>query len=256
MKISLLIIIVFLFTGTAKAQEHKIAVQNTKESKLILKNFSGDLPIEGYSGNEIIITAASLDLAPPERAKGLKPVYPGGTDNTGIGLSVEKNGNQVLVSCLLPFTRHGEYKIKVPDNLALEMQSGCENANDISIVNMKNEIDIQSCHNIYLENVTGPLVLSTIAGDIDIICNSIADNTPFSINSISGDIDISIPENAKVNLEMRTISGGFYSDFNFTETQKDLKRIGGSQLKYALNDGGSKFSIVTVSGNIYLRKGK
>ena len=256
MKISLLIIIVFLFTGTAKAQEHKIAVQNTKESKLILKNFSGDLPIEGYSGNEIIITAASLDLAPPERAKGLKPVYPGGTDNTGIGLSVEKNGNQVLVSCLLPFTRHGEYRIKVPDNLALEMQSGCENSTNITITNMKNEIEIQNCHDITLENVTGPLVLSTISGNIDIVCKNTAVNTPFSINSVSGDIDISIPENTALNLEMRTISGGFYSDFDFTEMDRDMKRVGGNKLTYSLNGGGSKFSLVTVSGNIYLRKGK
>jgi lia operon protein LiaG len=256
MKISLLALIVFLFAGPIKAQEYKIPVQNTKENKLILRNFSGDLPIEGYSGNEIIITTSSMDLVPPERAKGLKPIYPGGTDNTGIGLATEKNDNRVEVSCLLPFSRNGEYRMKVPDNLALEIHSGCENSNDITITNMKNEIEIQNCADIRMDNVTGPLILSTISGNIDIVCKSIAANTPFSINSVSGDIDISLPENAAVNLEMRTMSGGFYSDFDFTETQKDMKRVGGNELKYSLNGGGSKFSVVTISGNIYLRKGK
>lgn len=254
MKFCLLALILSVFTGPARAQEYKIPVQNNKDNKLILKNFSGDLPVEGYSGNEIVITSSSLDLEQPERAKGLKPVYPGGTDNTGIGLDVQQKDGQILVSCLLPFTRHGEYRIKVPDNLALDMQSGCENSTDITITDMKNEIEIQNCHNITLENVTGPLVLSTISGNIDIVCNEIAANTPFSINSVSGDIDISIPGDAAVNLEMRTVTGGFYSDFDFPEPDKEMKRLGGNQFSYKLNGGGSKFSLVTVSSNIYLRK--
>jgi len=255
-KINFLILTILLFAGIARAQEYKIPVQNTRENKLILKSFSGDLPIEGYSGNEVIITTNSLDLTPPERAKGLKPVYPGGTDNTGIGLDVEKNGSQVVVSCLLPFTKDGKYRMKVPDNLALELHSGCENSNNITITNMKNEIEIQNCADIRLDNVTGPLVLSTISGDIDIMCKNIAAGTPFSINSVSGDIDISLSESAAVDLEMGTVSGAFYSDFDFTQSKNDLKRVGGSQLKYTLNGGGSKFRVVTVSGNIYLRKGK
>ncbi len=256
MKNSLLALFIFLLAAPVRAQEYKIPVQNTKENKLVLRSFSGDMPIEGYSGNEIIIKANSLDLSPPERAKGLKPIYPGGMDNTGIGLKMEKNDNQVVVSCLLPFTKDGEYEVKVPDNLAIELQSGCENSNNITVTGMKNEIEIQNCADIRLDNVTGPLVLSTISGNIDIVCKNIAANTPFSINSISGDIDISIPENAAVDLEMGTISGSFYSDFDFTQEKSEMKRVGGSQLRYSLNGGGSKFRIVTVSGNIYLRKGK
>jgi hypothetical protein len=70
------------------AQEHRITVQNPKETTLILNDFYDDIPIEGYAGNEIIITSISGRFEAPERAKGLKPVYPGGTDNTGIALSV------------------------------------------------------------------------------------------------------------------------------------------------------------------------
>jgi lia operon protein LiaG len=256
MKISSLLLLIVFLTGTVKAQDYKIAVQNTKETKLVLNDFSGDLPIEGYSGSEIVISAGALDLTPPERAKGLKPVYPGGTDNTGLGLSVEKNGNQILINCLLPFSRHGDYKIRVPDNIALEIKSGCEHSNSISVTNIKNEIDIKNCHDIKIENATGPLVLSTISGNIDVICNNIAANTPFSINSVSGDIDVELPQNTAVSLEMGTVTGSFYSDFDFTQTEKGLHIVGGNQIKYELNGGGVRFSLNTVSGNIYLRKGK
>jgi lia operon protein LiaG len=255
MKISIITLILFLAAGFISAQEYKITMQNSKDGKLTLKDFSGTLPIEGYSGNDVIFTSTSEDNAPPEKAKGLKPIYPGGTDNTGLGLSVEKNGNQVTVTCLVPFTRSSEYKIKVPENLALEIESGCERSNEIQIEKTKNEIDIKNCHNIDLKNVTGPLVLSTISGDINITFSGINSDKPFSVNSISGDIDITLPVKTATNLEMHTVTGGFYSDFDYTDSQKKLKKVGGNELELPLNGGGFNFSIVTVSGNIYLRKG-
>jgi hypothetical protein len=54
---------------------------------------------------------------------------------------------------------------------------------------------------------------------------------------------------------MGTINGGFYSDFDISDSQKDMKRVGGNHLNASLNGGGFKFSIETVNGNIYLRKG-
>ena len=159
------------------------------------------------------------------------------------------------MTCLLPFSRDGEYKIRVPENLAIELSSGCERNNDITITGMKNEIDIKSCHDIKLNDVTGPLVLSTISGDINITYSSINTTKSCSVNSISGDIDITLPVKTATDIELRTVSGAFYSDFDFTETQKNLKKYGGNEMNYSLNGGGFKFTIGSVSGNIYLRKG-
>jgi predicted membrane protein len=233
MKTSIIALFILFTAGILSAQEYKIPTQNNKDGRLILKDFSDELPIEGYNGTDIIITSTSEDLTPPAKAKGLKPVFPAGTDNTGIGLDVQKIDNLITITCLLPFTRGGEYKIKVPENMAIELTSGCERNNDISISNMKNEIDIKSCHNIDLKNVTGPLVLSTI----------------------SGDINITLPVKTATDLELRTVSGAIYSDFDFSESQKNLKKVGGNEMNYSLNGGGFKLNIGTVSGTIYLRKG-
>ncbi len=237
------------------AQEYKTTVQNTKEVKLKLKNFTGKLPVTGYSGTEIVIKSSSENVAPPEKAKGLKAIYPSGTDNTGLGLDCTKSGNEITITCLLPIGRDGEYEIKVPENIAIEIESGCERSNEIEITGMKNEIDVKNCHDIDLKDVAGPLILSTISGDINITFSSVNSDKPFSVNSISGDIDIKLPAKTATNLELRTVNGGFYSDFDITDSQKDLKKVGGNELNFPLNGGGFKFSIVTVSGNIYLRKG-
>lgn len=255
MKNSIIALALFLTAGILSAQEYKISVQNNKETKLILKDFNGLLPVEGYKGSEIIITSTSGKIVPPEKAKGLKPIFPSGTDNTGLGLDVQKSDNQITITCLIPFTQTGEYKIRVPENLALELSSGCERSNDISISGMKNEIDINTCHDINLIDITGPLVLATISGDINITFSSINAVKSSSVNAISGDVDITLPAKTQVDLELRTISGAFYSDFDFSDSQKNLKKVGGNVMNHSLNGGGFKFSIGSISGNIYLRKG-
>ncbi len=108
------------------------------------------------------------DMTVPERAKGLKPVYGGGVDNTGVGLSVEKNGNRNIGYLSPALHQQSEYTVKVPESMAIEVKSECQYNNDIYINGMKNEIEIQSCHSINLKGVTGPLVLSTISGDIEV----------------------------------------------------------------------------------------
>lgn len=255
MKTSIIALCIWFTAGVLCAQEYKMTVQNSKDTRLILKDFNGSLPIEGYSGSDIIITSTSGKMVPPEKAKGLKPIFPAGTDNTGIGLDVQKIDNMITVTCLIPFTQDGEYTMKIPENIALELSSGCERNNDISIKGMKNEIDIKSCHNIDLKEVTGPLVLSTISGDINITYSSMNSAKSSSVNSISGDIDITLPVKTATELELRTVSGAFYSDFDFSDSQKNLKKVGGNVMNYSLNGGGFKFTIGSVSGNIYLRKG-
>lgn len=255
MKTRILVIALLFFAGSISAQEYKMSVQNTKETRLILKDFSGQLPIEGYNGTEILITSTSGKVVPPEKAKGLTPVFPSGTDNTGIGLDVQKADNTITITCLIPFTQDGEYKMKVPENIAIELTSGCERSNDVTITGMKNELDINTCHNIDLKGVSGPVVLSTISGDINIVFTSINAVKSSSVNSISGEVDITLPSKTAVDLELRTISGAIYSDFDFSDSRKNLQKVGGNVLNHSLNGGGYKFSIGSISGNVYLRKG-
>ena len=253
----LTILTLFFSASFLFGQEYKIPVQNTKESTLTLYDFYDDLPIEGYAGNEIIITSTTDRFQnPPEQAKGLKPVYAGGTDNTGMALNMEKNGNDISIRCLLPIPSGGAtYKIKVPENLSLRIKSDCSRSNSVNIQNMKNEIEVNVCQSIKLKNVSGPLVLSNISGNINVTFNEISNNKPISIASVAGEIDITLPAKAAVNLEMRTVSGNMYSDFDFNADHKDMQRVGGNSINASLNGGGTDLKITNVSGNIYLRKG-
>jgi len=247
------LILALLAVCTLRAQEYKATVENSRDAKLILKDFTGELPIEGYAGSEIVITGGP-DMTMPDRAKGLKPVYSGGPDNTGIGLNMEKSGNQISITCLLPFNKRAEYRIKVPDNLYLKITSGCEYHNSVNISNMKNEVEVNICSGITVKNSTGPLVLSTINGEVDVVFNEISKDKPTSIASINGEIDVTLPAKSAVNLEMRNMQGGMYSDFDFPSDDKQMKRVGGGAVNARLNGGGVGLKVTSINGNIYLRK--
>jgi len=237
------------------AQDYKIAVQNTKEGKLTLNDFPNDLPVEGYSGNEIVITSDMPGKA-PDRAKGLQPVYAGGTDNTGMAISMEKNGSQVTLQCLLPVTKSANYKIKVPDNFSVEVDNECGHSGDVVVQNIKGEVAIENCQSIQVKNVSGPLVLSTISGDINIAFTTLNSDRPISLASVSGEIDVTVPVKLGLDVELETVSGAIYSDFDFPADDKKMKRIGGNSVKSQLNGGGASIKITNVSGNIYFRKGQ
>jgi hypothetical protein len=240
-----------------RAQEYKVPVENTKDGKVTIEDFMGDFPVEGYNGNEIIITTTSERFSkPPEKAKGLKPVFAGGQDNTGIGVFVEKNGNNITLQCLLPITEREEYKIKVPNNLALKIHSDCGRSGDITVSNMTGEVEVSNCQGIDLKNVTGPIVLSTISGSIDLKLGNLPKDRPISIASVSGDIDVSLAATSAANVELRTVSGSIYSDFDLQPKDKsEMRRIGGNSSIHAqLNGGGAALTLTNVSGNIYLRK--
>ncbi len=253
--ICFLIISLTALTAETYAQEYKVPVQNTTDAKIKIADFTGKLLVEGYSGNEIILISGQGEIKVPEMAKGLTRVYPGGTDNTGLGVEFEKEGNVMSFYCQLPLSRMGDYTIKVPDNATIEIKSGCERNNHVIVRNTKSEIEIQNCQDIELENVSGPLILATLSGNIKITSAGISPDRPFSVNSISGDIDITLPQKTQADLEIKTISGAIYSDFDLSSQGKEMKQYGGNKIIYSLNGGGNKYSISSISGNIFLRKG-
>src|SRR5260221_13940370 len=98
----------------SSAQEFKVAAENTKEAKLTLLDFNGELPIEGYSGSEVVITSTSGRFETPGRAKGLKPIYGGVAGHTGIGRFFGKKGHSLTPGVPVPFSPQPRSNIREP----------------------------------------------------------------------------------------------------------------------------------------------
>lgn len=241
-----------LLVTIANAQQFKKAFSGSGTKRVLIEMENAELIIEGYSGNELIIDANGEDYKVPERAKGLRPLYRNATDNTGIGLEVtESNGIMVIKKAS---NKDGTYRIKIPASANLKIEEKGWESDDFQISGMKGEIEIQSLgSDIILKDVTGPIVANTTSGDITVLFSQLSQAGPTSISNISGFIDVTMPANSKANLKLSSISGDIYTDMELN-TNGDMKQIGGSNIKAAINGGGVEVTLSAISDDIYLRK--
>jgi DUF4097 and DUF4098 domain-containing protein YvlB len=240
------------------AQEYKTKLANRQDQKVTITLSGGDVKIEGYNGDEVIISASSGYEAPPERARGLKPIYNSAVDNSGIGLAVTpQNGGLTIEKAT---RKEINYRIRLPRNVALLYEQVNFQGSAISISNMDGDLEVRTQNaDIDLTNVKGPVVANSISGEVKIVYANLSQAKPTAISTVSGSIDITLPTTAKTTLKLRSVTGEMYSDFDLglKNTKEGLSRIGGrNNIDGTTNGGGVELQLHTVSSNIYVRKQK
>ena len=250
--------ILVLFISTAIAQDFKYEVKQANQ--VFIKNLVGKITVEETSGTQLIIEAGRFEKK-PERADGLRSLYGSSAeDNTNIGLEVKTNGSVIEIQGASKQAEEAHYTFKIPKGLNLKIDYRSPYAgDDIKVKNFSSELEVSILNpDIDLENVTGPVILNLTNGDINIDFGTVNQNAPINIHATNGIIDITLPANTPANIEMSTINGEIFTNFDidFEHKSKDgLNYIGGGQkIKGKINGGGVNIKLVSINDNIYLRK--
>jgi hypothetical protein len=233
---------------------------SSKDRRLEIYIDKSDLTIEGYNGDELVITTDDSE-APSERAKGLKSLYANGTDNTGLGLEVIAEGSTIKVTKVNK--RDADYKIKVPKNVSILVEEiSWQGGDDLKISDIEGDVEVQAkTSDVVIRNLSGSVVAHNTSGDIDVIFSKVNPEKPTSITNISGEVDVTLPADTKANIRTKSISGEVYTDLEIlTEKKNDPKAKdmrqwnGGYEAKGTLNGGGVEMRLESISGNVYIRK--
>jgi hypothetical protein len=228
------------------------------ERRLELSLVNSKLTVTGYNGDELIVEVDGFE-PPPERAKGLRPLSDAGVDNTGVGLAATAEGATIR---LAKTTKQGHnYRIKVPKNTALKItETAFWGSEQFEILDMEGEIEVKSTtSSVVIRNATGPVVGQSTSGDFEVVFARLAPGKPSAISLVSGEVDITLPTDAKATLKTKSISGEIYTDFEVDMPDKDkgLARVGGGyHSNFAINGGGTEMRLESISGNVYIRKKK
>ncbi len=248
-----LILFVALLAG---AQDYKVSHSG---GKLVLSDVD-DAKIEAYEGSEVIISVKGRkDKKESDRAKGLKAINSLGLeDNTDIGLSVVKDGQDLKVTqiggCMCDDNEG--YTIKIPKSMGVDFSHSTYDSHQLIVHNVDQEIVVSTNYtNIELENVTGPMSVKTVYGDIEAKFNAISQNSSISLNSVYGFVDTAMPSSSKANISLRTPYGQIYTDFDIqVEQSGGLRELSDKKIKGSINSGGVDVVIKSNYENIYLRK--
>ena len=249
----------FCLCSQAKTQPYKVPVASgINELEIIISN--AYLDIEGYDGNEILITS-KREKKIHKRAQGLRALNQNGVDNTGVGINFEQSNDRIK---LLKVSKReeGNFFMQVPKNLDLIVKEEEWYGEEISVVNMASAITVLSNNaDVTLKNISGPVSAKTTSGDILTTFSKELTIQASKISSVSGTVEVYLPQNLSADLDISSISGDVYSDFDLDyQNKKDhrgLEKIGGGKsTKASINGGGIKLELSSISDDVYVRKEK
>jgi len=236
---------------------YKIKLGNSKDKQVIINMANSGVQVIGHNSDEVIIETNTFN-SPPARADGLKSLY-SLEDNTGMGLSVEKENNTLKIT---KASRAGsQYTIKVPKNASVVYRETSWTGSDFNLKDVAGEVEIKLNNaSANLINVSGPVVVNSTNGKINIKFSSLNQAKPSAISTINGSIELTLPATTKANFKLRSMQGEIYSDFDMNlkkETKGDIPMIGGGNtIEGKTNGGGVEMSVYTINSEIFIRKNK
>ncbi len=238
---------------------------------------NGGILVKGYEGKEVIVEAKARGHVIGEEGEaddeaenesenkhaGMKRLL-----TTGGSLDVEESKNVMEIS-VPSWKMDTDLVIQVPVNTALELQA--VNNGGIRVENVNGEIEVANVNgDIVLSRITGSAVAQTVNGNVTATFNKLDGKKPLSLITLNGDVDLTVPGDAKADLKLKIDNQGeIYSDFELNvqnKTQKTVedKRSHGGRYRVtidktvfaSINGGGQEITLKTFNGDILLRKTK
>ncbi|MCG8307272.1 MAG: DUF4097 domain-containing protein [Cytophagales bacterium] len=274
----LILCITFLLTVQVIVAQstYKTEMENGSDSYIEIQIGTRSVTIIGHDKDEIIITTdfsgeyidepVGQTKEVPQRASGLKPISVSASDNTGIGLVVDKSENHFSVLKISKNARNKSYTFKIPNKVNLSINDIHADVNTNYMVNdFMGEAEINALNSeIKMADISGPVVANATNGNVEIRFSELTPEKPNSILSVNGYVDVTLPEETAADLQLHTVNGEAYTDWDI-DIDKDASaalQMGGApnmnmfNLEGTINGGGIPISIQSVNGDIFLRKKK
>ena len=274
-RLAISLIMICIYQLSFSQGEYKIDMKNSPESHIEIQVGTNDVKIIGHDKDEIIITTdfageyidepAGQRKEKPQRAAGLKPISVSASDNTGIGLVVDKSEDHFSVLKISKNARNRSYHFKIPNKAKLIINDmHAEFNTTYKISEMKDEIEINALNSdVQIQDISGPVVANATNGNIEVIYAKMTPEKPNSILSVNGYVDVTLPKETAADLELHTVNGEAYTDWEI-DVDKDASstlpmgapNMNMFNLEGQINGGGIPISIQSVNGDIFLRKKK
>jgi DUF4097 and DUF4098 domain-containing protein YvlB len=226
---------------------------------------NGSLTVTGYDGKDVVIEARGGDRdrdrnrRNPRGAEGMRRIDSGAT------VTAEEENNTVRISS----PSNANLVIKVPMQTSLKLQ--CTNGGDIKVERVTGDLELTNLNGDVIANsVAGTVIAHSMNGKVHVTLDRVTPDKAMSFSTMNGDVDITLPPDAKANLKMKSDHGDIFSDFDIKLTAagtapvvEDGRAKGGKyRVKVdktssgTINGGGPELSFKTFNGNIYIRTKK
>ncbi len=289
----ILLLVALLGSGYLYGQKQQTEVikkdialsQDASSTHLVLNNIFGDVTIEGYNGNSIILEAKKTISGSSQNIidKGMEEIKLEVIDKgdvIGILMSGPCSKSPALISRenLLEgwnqwdnnckwnprYDYEFNFTLKVPK--AINLKAGTVNNGEVKATNLSGKLKISNVNGgIVAEKISGSINATTVNGDVTIrFLNEPKDDCKFY--TLNGDINAYFPKGLDAYVGFKTFQGDFFTnldDIEVTAPQvsktKANKEKGVSfkldtSQRMKAGNGGVNLKFETFNGNAYLRE--
>jgi hypothetical protein len=212
---------------------YQISLPNSAQADI--KTASGDITVEDLKG-AVVLSTVSGEIHASDLEGGL-------TAGTTSG-EVQLNN---VVGKLEVNTISGDVQLEdgKVDGATVNTTSGKVQlegvAGALNIGTVSGDVAVRDAHD-------SQLTISTTSGEVE-YSGDLAQGGSNSVNSISGDVTLALPEDAGIRLDASTISGSISSGVELNNREEGLR-----SLKGIAGDGATNLTIGTTSGDISIEK--
>ena len=238
-----------------------------------IKNIAGNITVKGYDGAEIIVTA-----------------FKEGRDRDQLSIEDFSTESQIDIQVKAPPDCYCEatvrFEISVPQAVSYDYNSFSTAAGNIRIEDLRGKIHADNVSGwILMRNVAGAMFASSFSGDVmidqatetattlgensqprdSILAKSISGNIKVTLiqlndsamnrmefSSLSGNVEVRVPENLGADVEITTMIGRLITDFPLMIAAPPFW-FGGSA-RGRVGNGAHELIITSVVGNVSLLK--
>ncbi len=180
------------------------------------------------------------------------------------GVEVTERNNRASISGT-GFNNTTDLEILVPRHTDLEMGV---TMGDLLAKGLIGEIEASTTNGkVTLTDISGSVVANAINGNVLVSLTQMTTNKAMAFTSVSGDIDLTLPQGSKANFRITSHFGEVYSGLDMDlkqdviKSKEDNREAGGGFayrmekiLTGELGKGGPQITIETMNGTVYLRK--
>ncbi|GAB3513008.1 DUF4097 family beta strand repeat-containing protein [Spirosoma knui] len=228
---------------------------------------NGSIHVVGYTGKDVVIEAVSTASRRQKEgnievtANGMKRI----ANTNSMEVKAEEKDNRVHISSD-SWKRPIDLTIKVPQRFSMKVNT--VNQGDITIDNVTGELEVTNVNGaITLTNISGSAVANTVNGGLKATFKNVDSKTPMAFSTLNGNVDVTLPANAKAAVKIKSDQGDVFSDFDIDidKSQPKVNRTSQSGMyrvsvddwvQGKINGGGPEIMMKNMHGNVYVRKAK
>jgi DUF4097 and DUF4098 domain-containing protein YvlB len=242
--------------------------------KLEVNLLMGNVTVRGTERADALVEYTVRGQATKRRAP--EPPPPGMHRIGGSGtLDVTEDNNTVRVDGGGLLSNLGDVTIQVPAQTSVTIATSF-GAGKIVVENISGEIEVGNlAGEVDITNVSGSVVAHTMNGKVVASLSRVTPGKNMSFSTFNGDIDVTLPADAKANLKARADNGEIYTDFDVKlepqqasaapapapdasnsakRVRAKVRRRGDGAVTGTINGGGPEIQFTTFNGRILIHK--